>query len=108
MMEYPTIFGTYHKYPCWSDAIFTICQISMFLRWRTIFDQILAAMLKLMLPISPFQTWFDSEKDMHRIMMVIMYDDADNKDDSDDDTDDDDSVNFNFRADHRAHIVKVV
>ena len=40
--------------------------------------------------------------------MVIMYDDADNKDDSDDDTDDDDSVNFIFRADHRAHIVKVV
>ena len=37
-----------------------------------------------------------------------MYDDDDNNDDSDDDTDDDDSVNFNFRADHRAHIVKVV
>ena len=61
-----------------------------------------------MLPIFPPQTWFDSENDMHRIMMMIMYDDGDNNDDSDDDTDDDDSVNFNFRADHRAHIVKVV
>ena len=41
-------------------------------------------------------------------MIRIMYDNDDNNDNSDDDTDDDDSVNFNFRADHRAHIVKVV
>ena len=63
-------------------------------------------MLKLMLPIFPPQTWFDSEKDMYRIIMMIS--DSDYDDTNDDNSDDDDSVNFNFRADHRAHIVKVV
>ena len=41
-------------------------------------------------------------------MIRIMHDDDNTNDDNNDDSDDDDSVNFNFRADHRAHIVKVV
>ena len=38
----------------------------------------------------------------------MMISDSDYDDTNDDNNDDDDSVNFNFRADHRAHIVKVV